>query len=586
MDRHHTTILVADLVGYSRHMGENEAFTFKEISALLKEIIEPKIAQHDGRIIKLMGDGILAVFDDGVKAVSFARETQENVLQRNQTRQDNHNFSYRIGINSGDVIHDNRDIYGDGVNVAARLEGIAPEGGLCVSDIVYEEVRNQLPIPFKDCGNLELKNIAHPVHVWGWHPDEARAMPDIVDGTAADMVLPEKPSVAILPLVNLSGNANEEYLADQFTENIIFTLSTSPHLTVISRNSSFTFKGQNTLAQDVGKKLGVQHLVEGSFQSEGTQMRISVNLIDTKTGHHLWSERFDRERTDLFQVQDEVSHRIAVELNAKLSLGDLVRHRSWDSKSFQLFADGRIGFNLFTPEGFQTASKCWKILYEQAPEHPESLCLMGWLDLHEVIIGQSSDPLESFEKARNFANQAMNADPGHGNIYRLLGTTETWAGNYSVAEKHIDRAIELEPSNGEAVSISGLIRLFSGKTEEAVALLLQAMKLEPYYPLWVSNAMGYAKILLGQLDEARAIYRKMRKSDAESFVQQALVMLAYIENSEGYTIQSEEHMKELVSKYPNATRETLYNFNLKMFADQSWPNKVMEILKSNGVPEN
>ena len=305
MERRLAAIMVTDVVGYSRLIRSDEEGTLAALKALRTDLIDPKIAEHHGRVVKLMGDGMLAEFASAVDAVRAAVEAQRAVAERNADLPEDKRIAFRVGINLGDVVVDGDDIHGDGVNVAARLEGLAEAGGICISGGVYDQVRDRIDFPFEDLGEHQVKNIDRPVRVWRWVTDGVAAA-----GTASadkPLPLPDKPSIAVLAFDNLSGDPDQEYFADGIAEDIITALSKFRWFFVIDRNSSFTYKGKSVDVKQVAEELGVRYVLEGSVRKAGSRVRISAQLIDAATGNHVWAERYDRELADIFDLQDEMT---------------------------------------------------------------------------------------------------------------------------------------------------------------------------------------------------------------------------------------------------------------------------------------
>jgi len=311
VQRRLAAILAADVVGYSRLMGEDEAGTLAQLKAHRKELLEPKITEHGGHIVKLMGDGVLVEFPSVVEAVQCAVEVQNGMAVRNASVPDDRRITFRIGVNLGDVIVEGDDIYGDGVNVAARLEGLAEPGGICVSRTVFNHVTKKVDLGFEDLGEQEVKNIPEPLRVYRVELAQTEA-PRLGSVAAAEqtLTLPDKPSIAVLPFDNMSGDPEQEYFADGMAEDIITALSRMPWFFVIARNSSFTYKGHAVDVKQVAHELGVQYVLEGSVRKGGSRIRITAQLIDAMTGKHVWAERYDREIVDIFAVQDEVTEAI------------------------------------------------------------------------------------------------------------------------------------------------------------------------------------------------------------------------------------------------------------------------------------
>jgi adenylate cyclase len=305
-ERRLTAIFAGDIAGYSRLMGADEEGTLARLNSHRREFLEPKIAQHRGRIVKRTGDGILIEFASAVDAVRCAVEMQRGMSERNANVPPDRRIELRIGIHVGDIIVEEGDIFGDGVNIAARLENIAQPGGICISDDAYRHVRGKIDVNFQDSGEQELKNIARPVRVYQLRPDASTGAKPLTGALA----LPDKPSIAVLAFQNMSGDAEQEFFADGIAEDIITALSRSHWLFVIARNSSFTYKGKSVDVRQVGRKLGVRYVLEGSVRRSGSRVRITAQLVDATTGHHVWADRYDRALEDIFVVQDEITHSI------------------------------------------------------------------------------------------------------------------------------------------------------------------------------------------------------------------------------------------------------------------------------------
>ena len=321
MERRLAAIFAADVVGYSRLIRADEEGTLARVKSLLGELIEPKIAGHRGRIVKLMGDGVLAEFASVVDAVRAAVEIQTSAPARNTDQRTEKHIEMRIGVNLGDVVIDGDDIHGDGVNVAARLEGLAEPGGVYVSAAVYDQVRDRLDFPFEDLGEQKVKNIDRPVRVWRWVRDAEASSPEVA-GTKEFKPLPDKPSIVVLPFDNMSRDPDQEYFSDGISEDIITDLSKVSGLFVIARNSAFVYKGKAFNVSDVCRELGVRFALEGSIRKAGNRVRITAQLIDGASGGHLWAERYDRDLTDIFEVQDDVTQQIVGALKVTLSAAE------------------------------------------------------------------------------------------------------------------------------------------------------------------------------------------------------------------------------------------------------------------------
>ena len=348
MERRLAGILVADVVGFSHIMGADEAGTLQRLKSLHKDLMQPRIKERKGRIVKLMGDGLLAEFSSVVEAIQCAVDIQASMVDREPDLPDDSRIRLRIGVNLGDIIVEGSDIYGDGINVAARLEGLAKPGGICISGKVYDEVRNKLPIAFEDLGEQEVKNIREPVRVYSWTDTVADPMPGMA-GVEGALPLPDKPSVAVLPFANMSGDPDQDHFADGMAEDII--------------TSSFTYKGRAVKVQEVAKELGVRYVLECSVRKAGNRVRITSQLIDCTTGGHLWAERFDRDLTDIFAVQDEVTQEIVSAMAVEMTADERERLKSTSTnnlEAYDYFLRGRKQYRLLSKEGAAQAEALLK----------------------------------------------------------------------------------------------------------------------------------------------------------------------------------------------------------------------------------
>jgi adenylate cyclase len=325
IQRRLAAILAADVVGYSRLMGDDEAGTLERLKSMRRDVLDPKVTEYGGRIVKLMGDGALVEFPSAVDAVEYAIDTQQILSGLNKILPEQSRIEFRMGINLGDIIVEGDDIYGDGVNIAARIEGIAEPGGICVSAMIYEGVRGKLEVEFSDMGDQSLKNIAAPVHVYNVQLSARERTDDT--GTASEALF-RRPAVAVLPFENMSGDPEQEYFADGLTEDIITALSLWRSFPVIARNSTAAYKGQSPDIRKVGEELGARYVIEGSVRKSGNRVRVTAQLINSETGHHVWAERYDRDLADIFDLQDELSRHIAATVAPELEFSQTVRTRT------------------------------------------------------------------------------------------------------------------------------------------------------------------------------------------------------------------------------------------------------------------
>jgi TolB-like protein/class 3 adenylate cyclase/Flp pilus assembly protein TadD len=550
VERRLTTILSADVVGYSRLMGEDEAGTLAALKAHRKELIEPKAAQYHGRTVKLMGDGALMEFGSVVDAALFAIEVQCAMRDRNAGVPEDRQIIYRVGINIGDIIVEGDDIYGDGVNVASRLEGLAEVGGICVARNVRNQVRDKLDLDLDDLGEVEVKNIARPVRVFlvtplveeaakpqrRWWPIAAAVMilfafggalwwqpwaPDVERADIEMMAfpLPDKPSIAVLPFDNLSGDPQHERLADGITEDIIADLSRYPDLFVIARNSVFTYKGKPVKVQEVAEDLGVRYVLEGSIQTDGNQARVTVQLIDALDGHHLWVERHELPLDDIFALQDEVTRATAGTLTGYAgrlakSGREIARRKPPESLSaYDYYLLGIEHKHRFTKEDNAKAQELLQKAIELDPGFARAFVGLAWSHFIDIEQGWSPAAENSFDMFRTAVEKAIELDPTDGEAYTQLMYVYGQAGDADGAMRAVEQALHLGPSNAEVLMQTGWGMPFvTGKegAVRAVELIQQAMRLNPDNPVWYPYGLGLAQYYAHQFEDAVETLRSAR----------------------------------------------------------------------------
>ncbi|MBT4490867.1 MAG: adenylate/guanylate cyclase domain-containing protein, partial [Rhodospirillaceae bacterium] len=515
-------IVAADIVGYSRLVGADEEGTLRAFRMHRVELIDPLIGDHGGRIANTAGDSLLLEFASAVDAVRCAVAIQEGMAERNRDTAGDRQIRFRIGINVGDVVAEGDDLLGDGVNIAARLEALSEPGGVGLSDDAYRQVRDRLEMTWEDGGEQELKNIARPVHLWQWSPSGPAAIePEkspLEDAAEFTYSMPQKPSIAVLPFDNLSGDPSQDYIGDGLTENIIAVLAGSSDLSVIARNSTFTFKNKAVLVQQVAEQLGVRYVLEGSIQRAGDQLRITAQLIDATDGRHIWAERYDRRLDDLFQVQDDITQQILEAMQIELTLGQQARTwriRAGDPELFRLFVEGRRYFTTATPEAHLEAHRRFSEAYESAPDNVLSNINMGWSHYQKIMLGIDGGFAENAAMAREFAERAL-AIEDNAESHAVLGWLELLDGNHQRAIEHADRIMELDPSSGMVVSNAGSFKVSSGQVEEGIALIERSMRLEPYYPEWVANYLAFGHLMIGQFEQAKPIYLAHMASEIDN----------------------------------------------------------------------
>ena len=415
MERRLAAILAADVVGYSRLIRADEEGTLAALKALRADLIDPKIAQHHGRIVNLMGDGMLAEFASVVDAVRAAVETQRAVTEHNSALPEDRRIEFRVGINLGDVVIDGDDIHGDGVNVAARLEGLSEPGGICISGKVYEEVRDRIDLAFEDLGEREVKNIDRPVRAWRWLAEVA-SLANAPPTSSATIALPDKPSIAVLPFDNMSRDPEQEYFADGMTEDIITGLSKFGYLFVIARNSTFTYKGQAIDIRTVAGDLGVRYVLEGSIRRDGARVRVTSQLIDADTGNHLWAERYDRALVDIFDVQDEVTAAIVGAIAPEIDQAEFDRAKRKPPESLDawgLIQKGLAQYGSGELDDLESAISFFDAAREADPNFAEASAIAAHARLRTAFHFPQQNKASMVAEADRLLQTALRQDPGN-----------------------------------------------------------------------------------------------------------------------------------------------------------------------------
>src|SRR5881398_520806 len=472
MERRLTAILAADVVGYSRLMGADEAGTLAALKAVRTELIDGKIAQHQGRIVKLTGDGILAEFPSVVNALACASEVQRGVRERNTDVPQNRRIEFRVGVNVGDVIVEGDDIYGDGVNVASRLESVADPGGITVSQAVRDHVGNRLDLAFEDRGEEKLKNVDKPVRVYD-------VVLDDVDLARITPMKNDRPSIAVLPFNNMSGDPEQEYFSDGITEDIITDLSKVSGLSVIARHSSFSYKGKPLKVQQIGRELGVDFMLEGSVRKAGARVRVTGQLVNCKKGSHVWAERFDRDLTDIFAIQDEITHAIVEQLKVRLlpqekkSIGQTPTD---NVEAYTYYLRGRQFMQRHSKSNYQLARRMFAKAVELDPLYARAYAGIAdcdsFLFLHYHLEAGIDSILATSAKALALDNRLAEAHASRG-LALSLGQ------QYDEAIAEFEEAIALDPNSFEAHYFYARACVTQGKLERAATLFERAAENKP-----------------------------------------------------------------------------------------------------------
>jgi TolB-like protein/class 3 adenylate cyclase/Tfp pilus assembly protein PilF len=503
VERRLAAIMATDIVGYSRLIEANETRTLNAIKALRSQIIDPLVAGHKGRIVKLVGDGAIVEFGSVVDAVTCAIAVQEGISAHQRAVPPESRIVLRIGISLGDVVVDGDDLLGDGVNIAARLEGLAEPGGICIADAVQKQLGGKTDFAFNDLGEHTLKNITQPMRVWGWAKEPAQAV------GGASLPLPDKPSIAILPFDNLSGQPEETYFSDGITEDIITGLARFRSLFVIARNSSFAFRGKPINLADIGRRLGVSYLLEGSVRRAGERVRISAQLIEAATGSHLWAERYDRSLEDIFAVQDEVAQTIVSTLVGRIEDARLRQAFGGPTDSLAAYDCLLRGLAHYRGEGDDANQQALEMLEKAVVLDPRYAVARSYRAFVKVAQnGHASAPADVLEAALTEAKFAIELDPLESRCHRILSTIYLYRREFDHAERHLGRAFELNPNDADALIMKGRLLAFRGRPEESLVWLEAAGRLNPLIIRWYDVHFGIALYSLRRFAEAAHAFKQ------------------------------------------------------------------------------
>jgi adenylate cyclase len=511
INRKLAAILAADVVGYSRLMASDEEGTLAALKRHRQTVFEPAVAAHHGRIVKLIGDGTIVEFASVVDAVNCALSVQRSGDSLQEENLQQPKIVLRIGINLGDVIIEGDDIYGDGVNIAARLEPVAAPGGICISSIVNESIGNRIDVRFEDGGQINVKNIDRPIRIWRWHPAADATAPN---GRHHNSGNPQPhAAIAVLPFTNMSGDPEQEYFSDGISEDIITDLSKIADLMVIARNSSFAYKGRSVDVRTVARELGVQSVLEGSIRRVGNRVRITAQLIDATSGGHLWGDRYDRDLTDIFEVQDDVTRRIVDALKVTLSPAEkerLAETKTSNLAAYDFLLRGRefmLG-NERNRMTFEQAITYFKKALEHDPNYSQAYACLGFAHIFDYQNRWTDDPDSSLLLAKQYAGQAIEKDPNEPLARCVSAMAASLEKDLDRARSEIDVALSLNPNFALAHNLRGSNRIYSGKPLEAIPEIEHGMRLDPALSSQFLHFLGMAYLLAGKYETAAALLRQ------------------------------------------------------------------------------
>ena len=514
-------ILAADVVGFSRLTGADEDRTLARLRALRSDLIDPTIAVHKGRVVKRTGDGAIVEFRSVVEAVRCGIEIQDSMIERNAGLPPERRIEFRIGIHLGDVVEESDgDLMGDGVNIAARLEGVAQPGAICLSEDAYRQVKSRLDIAISDLGETKLKNIAEPMHIYslqvgGAVAAKAPALTGTATPAAPGLSLPDKPSIAVLPFQNMSGDTEQEYIADGTVEDIITALSRFRQLFVIARNSSFVYKGRAVDVKQVSRDLGVRYVLEGSVRKAANRIRMTAQLIDAQTGVHLWAERFDGGLEDIFDLQDQVTARVVGEIAPKLEQAEIERAKRKPTDSldaYDYYLRGRANLNRGTRDATDEALSQFYQALRIDPDFASAHAMAAWCHVWRKVNGWMTDrPREIAEGAR-LARRAV--ELGEDDAVALTRSGHALghlAGDLDGGIALTDRALVLNPNLASAWFLGGFLRVLNGEPDGATAYFERAMRLSPLDPEMyrMQAGMAMAHLFAGRFDAASSLAEKV-----------------------------------------------------------------------------
>lgn len=608
MERRLAAILSIDVAGYARLMGRDEAGTLACLKALRVELIDPQTALFGGRTIKLMGDGALLEFTSAVEAVRFAVAVQCAMKKHNSNAPEDRRIAFRIGINLGDVIADGDDIYGDGVNVAARLEGLAEPGGICIRRNVRNQVRDKLALDFEDMGDVEVKNIERAVRAfrvvvndkaealaaapasrptkprsWFWPAAAGLALSlSLVAGLAwwqpwmtefepvapetMAQPLPDNPSIAVLPLDDLSSGSDKGYLSDAISEGIITELSRFPELFVIARNSSFHYRDKATDVREIARELGVRYILEGSQQKSGQKLRVTVQLIDAVAGNHVWAQTLDRDLADIFTMQDEITRAVAAQVGAKLieeAKEAATRADPARLNAFQNWLRGEKYLYQFTRESNEQARRAFQDAVAADPDMARAHAGLAWADISAYRWNWADgDRDKLLASARTEAQTAVNLAPRDYATHQVMAYVAMQAGDVDASIVKLREALQLNPNAADIRASLAEALAYAGQVQESIDVMQEAIRLDPHHPDWYNWVLGWDQWYVGDCQEGLASITRMRqlpnlarRTLASLYVclgqvdQARAVMAEFLKQEPGYTI--DDVRLSLTQKYQN-----------------------------------
>jgi adenylate cyclase len=576
-------ILAADMVGYSRLMGTDAAGTVVRQKANRKELIDPAIDSHHGRIFKATGDGFLVEFSSIVDAVSCAVKIQRLMGATQAEVPEDRRIYYRIGINLGEIIEDEGDIFGDGVNIAARIEGLAPRGGLCVSDTVHENLRSQLDISFEDLGEQSLKNIERRVRIWKWSDNSSPSIKESASGGRSSSK-EDRTSIAVLPFMNLASTSDHEHLADGITDDLTTELSKIDSLYIVSRTSAFAYKGKTIRATQIGEELGADYIVEGSVQTAGNSVRINAQLIETRGGGHLWAEKFDGSLDAILQFQDQITQKVVSALEVRFSEGEQVRlwrDEAADARAYEHFLRGRAYYKEYSRVGSARAKPQFQAALGITPRFVSAITGLARTHIEDATYGWSASREASLAEAKHLLGSALSMNENHATAHAELAHLLMVSGDYEAARKQAQRATSIDPNSAEAQNVTAFVLLCLNLPGEALSYARNAIRLNPGAPEFYLIVMADAYVMLRRYDEALPLLKRILARRPSWIMARALSVICHEamgRHDEAHKVASD--ISEMSSSFGiRRWRRCLHN------PDRPDINESAKMLEAAGLPE-
>lgn len=575
MQRRLAAILAADVVGYSRLTGADEEGTLTRLKALRTELLDPSLAAHGGRLVKLMGDGLLAEFGSAVDAMRCAVAVQTDLAGKGGA------LRLRIGVNVGDVVVEQEDLLGDGVNIAARLQALADPGGIAFSGAVHDYVEGRLPATFVDGGRPALKNIERAIHVWHWRPERG-----VAPRTEPRHAVPsDKPSIAVLPFDNLSGDPDQEYFADGVVEAITAALSRIRSFFVIARNSAFAYKGRHVNVQDIGRQLGVAYVLEGSVQRAGQRVRITVQLVETASGAHLWAEKYDGGADDIFDLQDRITENVAGALQPSIQRAEIERSRrkrpqELGAYDYTMRALPRVW--LLEREAAERALTLLDEALALEPDYPLACALAAWCWAQRSVYNWVDDIEHAKGQALALAERAASGSADDPLILAVLGAVHTFARHYGTARVLLERALVLDPNSAWALSRLGWLEVYADRPEAAEPHFRKALRLSPLDPMNFNNYVGLASARQVAGEDAAAadlFIRALQERPNAHWIHRNLAPALW---AAGRRDEAEASCRELLAHYPALTTR---RFREAMVFSPRVLDRICDQLRALGVSD-